>query len=719
MIPIVLWSKIRFLLLVMILSLSFSACGLFSGADTDKPVITLPPTLTLPPPVSPAGVTATFAGSLPRVSPTMTAANTSTPQTPPSPTPTPTPLVFAVIGDFGKAGEPEANVAALVTSWQPEFIITTGDNNLPKGSAKTIDDNIGQYYHEFIYPYLGEYGPGAEVNRFFPTLGNHDWDSDHAQAYLDYFELPGNERYYDFTWGPVHFFALDSDSREPDGVGRSSVQGQWLQQKLAESISPWNIVYFHHAPYSSGNHGGTDWMQWPFEAWGADLVFAGHDHVYERLLVDNLTYITLGASGNPNLYDFKTVVPGSQVRYNDAHGAVRVEVTDTSLTIAFITHTGEIIDTYTMTAPKAETEYDDSSVQAFPNPANYQWEMVADGLEQPVGIAFPNDGSGRIFIVQQRGTIRIIQDGQLLPDPFLDLSDRVLNGAELGLLGLAFHPNFAENGLFYVNFTAQDKYSYVVRYQVAADDPARADLASEKIVLRVQQPHQNHNGGHLAFGADGYLYIGFGDGGGAGDPDDNAQNLSTFLGKMLRVDVDSGNPYAIPPDNPFANSKDGLPEIWSWGLRNPWKYSFDRLTGDLYIGDVGQNQWEEINFLSAHAPGGANFGWDFLEGLHPFEDIPPQGIKFTYPIWEYDHSQGCSVTGGYVYRGSLPQWQGIYLYGDYCTGYIWGLLQDKDGLWQNTQLFQTGMNISAFGENSDGDIYLVNYQGSIYKLTPR
>ncbi|KAF0106891.1 MAG: phoA [Anaerolineaceae bacterium] len=235
--------------------------------------------------------------STPEPDPVISASPVS-PTFPPSPAPTatPRPLVvrFAVIGDYGWGGAAEADVAALVHGWQPDIVITVGDNNYPSGSASTIDDHIGQYYHDYIFPYSGAYGPGADVNRFFPSPGNHDWVADGAQPYLDYFTLPGNERYYDFVWGPVHFFAIDSDDREPDGVGRSSVQAAWLEAGLAASTSVWNVVYFHHPPYSSGYHGSTDWMRWPFAAWGADAVLSGHDHTYERLLVDGKPVAAIG-----------------------------------------------------------------------------------------------------------------------------------------------------------------------------------------------------------------------------------------------------------------------------------------------------------------------------------------------------------------------------------------------------------------------------------------
>ena len=265
-----------------------------------------------------------------------------------TPTFTPIPVTrFAVIGDYGLAGQPEADVASLVKSWEPEFIITTGDNNYPDGEAETIDENIGQYYHAFIYPYQGEYGPGAEVNRFFPTLGNHDWTTDQAQAHFDYFALPNNERYYDFVWGPVHFFAIDSDSREPDGVGQSSIQGEWLKEQLAASSAPWKVVYMHQPPYSSSTDGSIDWAQWPYAAWGADVVLAGHSHVYERLLIDDFPYFVNGLGGGP-IYAFNEPISGSQVRFNDDYGAMLVEATPEKITLQFITRGFEVIDTYSI-----------------------------------------------------------------------------------------------------------------------------------------------------------------------------------------------------------------------------------------------------------------------------------------------------------------------------------------------------------------------------------
>ena len=244
----------------------------------------------------------------------------------------------------------EADVAALIQSWQPDFIITTGDNNYPSGAANTIDANVGKYFHNYIYPYSGAYGAGADLNRFFPTLGNHDWYTEGAQPYLDYFSLPGNERYYDFVQGPIHFFALDSDEHEPDGVSAGSAQAAWLGQGLATSTSPWNIVYMHHPPYSSGDHGSIDWMQWPFTAWGADAVLAGHDHLYERLLVDGIPYFTNG-TGGAGLYNFVTALSQSQFRYNANHGAMLVTASEKEIRFEFYTRTRDLIDEYKISQP--------------------------------------------------------------------------------------------------------------------------------------------------------------------------------------------------------------------------------------------------------------------------------------------------------------------------------------------------------------------------------
>jgi hypothetical protein len=253
-------------------------------------------------------------------------------------------VTFAVIGDYGLASPEEAAVAKLVRGWSPELVITTGDNNYPDGGAATIDENIGQYYHPFIAPYRGKYGEGADRNRFFPALGNHDWRTWNLAPYLDYFDLPGNERYYTFTWGPVQFFAVDSDRQEPDGNGPDSKQAKWLERALAEADAPWNVVYLHHPPYSSGDHGSQPSSQWPYHAWGADAVIAGHDHHYERIENSEGLFFVNGLGGNPSRYPLRDPLPGSKSRYNSANGAMRVEATATEIMFTFETSNGDVID---------------------------------------------------------------------------------------------------------------------------------------------------------------------------------------------------------------------------------------------------------------------------------------------------------------------------------------------------------------------------------------
>jgi len=359
--------------------------------------------------------------------------------------------------------------------------------------------------------------------------------------------------------------------------------------------------------------------------------------------------------------------------------------------------------------PETDTPPPPVDVSNFPNPDNYTWQLVTSNLDRPVDLQ--PDGSGRLFVVEKIGHIHIIENGQLIQTPFLNIEDRTNdNSNEMGLLGLAFHPNYSQNGYFFVNYTGSGGDTFISRFQVAGD-PNLANPSSEVTLLRINQPYPNLNGGTLQFGPDGYLYAGLGDGGSAGDPMGNGQKTNTLLGKILRLDVVSAEPYAIPVDNPFGN------EVWAYGLRNPWRISFDPLTGDLYIGDVGQNQWEEIDYLPAGSPGGTNFGWNFREGMHNYEGNVPDGL--TDPIAEYSHREGgCSVTGGYVYRGSMPEWNGIYLYGDYCTGLIWGLIQ-VDGQWQKQLLFDTDFNITSFGQDQAGEMYLVSDGGGIYQLVTR
>jgi glucose/arabinose dehydrogenase len=363
---------------------------------------------------------------------------------------------------------------------------------------------------------------------------------------------------------------------------------------------------------------------------------------------------------------------------------------------------------------------------AAPDPANVVLEPVADGFSYPLYLTYAPDGSGRLFVLQQTGEILILQDGETLPTPFLDLSDQVsqdiLNGySERGLLGIAFHPDYANNGLFFVNYTDQNGgTTHVARFRVSAEDPNVADDASEETLMTIQQPFPNHNGGQMAFGPDGYLYISVGDGGSADDPRETGQDPSDLLGSLLRIDVnveENGNLYGIPEDNPVSSNSEFAPEVWAYGLRNVWRFSFDRATDDLYVADVGQNVWEEVNLIPAGTPGGMNFGWDDFEGSHPFEaQTAPEGM--IYPFAEYEHgSAGCSVTGGYVYRGAaVSELDGVYLFGDYCSGYIWASYRDSSDTWQTNMFLEPGFQISSFGEDENGEIYVIDYGGQILRF---
>jgi glucose/arabinose dehydrogenase len=347
-------------------------------------------------------------------------------------------------------------------------------------------------------------------------------------------------------------------------------------------------------------------------------------------------------------------------------------------------------------------------------------EEVATGFDLPVHVTHAGDGTGRLFVVEQRGSIRLIVDGERLATPFLDIRDRVTFGGERGLLSVAFPPGFEELGHFYVNYTAtvdNQLMTRISRFQVGSS-PNQADPESEQIVLTIDQFAGNHNGGQIAFGPDGYLFIGMGDGGGSGDPQNHGQRPETLLGAMLRIDVESGSPltYTIPVDNPFMADSVAAAEVWSYGLRNPWRFSFDRQTGDLYIADVGQGAWEEINVQSASSQGGENYGWNIMEGTHCYNAATCDQTGLTLPVWEYGRSEGQSITGGFVYRGSAqPSLQGIYFYGDYLSGRLWGL-QQVHGAWQNQLFLETNKNISSFGEDETGELYLVDYSGAIYRL---
>lgn len=347
--------------------------------------------------------------------------------------------------------------------------------------------------------------------------------------------------------------------------------------------------------------------------------------------------------------------------------------------------------------------------------------LLASGLINPVDIT--NCGDSRLFVVEQRGRIIIVNsDGSLQAKPFLDITDRVVYGGERGLLGLAFHPDYQTNGYFYVNYIGAEDVTHIVRFKVSESDVNQADSTSETELLNLKQPFNNHNGGDLKFGPDGYLYIGLGDGGLGGDPGNRAQNRMLLFGKILRIDVNSGDPYAIPETNPFVNNESALPEIWAYGLRNPWKFSFDRLTGDLWIADVGQNAWEEIDFQKADSKGGENYGWRCYEGNHEYSIGGCDSEElYTFPVHEYAHGAECSVTGGYVYRGSpTSPFYGHYFFTDYCSDRIFTLHLENNN-WVKQEFGQfSGNNFSAFGEDAQGQLYVAGVKsGKIFRIDDR
>jgi glucose/arabinose dehydrogenase len=366
----------------------------------------------------------------------------------------------------------------------------------------------------------------------------------------------------------------------------------------------------------------------------------------------------------------------------------------------------------TMAAAQATATPFDPSTFAF------ALAPVADGFEQPVHVVDAEDGSGRLFVVEQAGRIRIVRDGVKVDQPYLDITPFVGCCGERGLLSVAFHPRYAENGFFYVDYTDLNGDTQVVRYRVSADDPDRADSGSAETILTVAQPAANHNGGLLLFGLDGYFYVGLGDGGGGNGQ--NGQKLDTLLGKILRIDVDreeGEHPYAIPPDNPFVGNPEARPEIWVWGLRNPWRFAFDRATGDLWIGDVGSSVYEEIDLVPAGS-GGQNFGWDQMEGFDCDEAGASACAGFVPPVSGFDRGAGCVVTGGAVYRGSaIPSLVGVYLFADYCGAGVWGLARDAAGNWITAGPIAPGHSIVSFGEDVAGELYVVDLDGGLYAVT--
>jgi glucose/arabinose dehydrogenase len=367
-----------------------------------------------------------------------------------------------------------------------------------------------------------------------------------------------------------------------------------------------------------------------------------------------------------------------------------------------------------------------STLSSNSNDVSVMVEQLFPGLpfQGLTNLAQPDDGSGSMFVTEQQGVIHSFSPDHMpvVSHIFLDIRDRVSHqGNEEGLLGLAFDPEYKVNRYFYVYYSAANpRRSVISRFSVDPTSPAVAILESELQIMEISQPFSNHNGGQLAFGLDGNLYIGLGDGGGEGDPQGNGQNLGTLLGKILRIDVkglSAASHYQIPADNPFISAPGTRPEIWAYGLRNPWRFSFDRNTGVLWCGDVGQNKWEEIDIISK----GSNYGWNIMEGLHCYStDSGCNEAGLTRPIFEYDHSQGCSITGGYVYRGDkIPALRGHYVYGDYCSGKIWDLQYQGNNVIKIRLLAETGFSITSFGEDVQGNLYILTHDGRIYSLVQK
>lgn len=350
-------------------------------------------------------------------------------------------------------------------------------------------------------------------------------------------------------------------------------------------------------------------------------------------------------------------------------------------------------------------------------------EEVVAGLSEPLYLTSPPGDIARLFIVEKAGTIRIVKDGLLLPEPFLDLTSSVSTEGERGLLGLAFDPGFATTGTFVVHYTDVGGNTTLSRFQRSVTNPDLADPATQGLILTAAQPFSNHNGGQVAFGPDGFLYLGLGDGGSSGDPENRGQDLSDLLGSILRIDVRSGDPYIVPADNPLVGQPNVRPEVWSYGLRNPWRFSFDRANGDLYIADVGEQQREEIDVAPASqgTGKGVNYGWSVMEGSRCFRETGCDQTGLTLPTLEYAHTEGCSVTGGYVYRGpAIPALQGHYFYGDFCQGWVRSFRYDGGTATDMTSwpALSPGGPVLSFGEDAAGELYLLEAGGRVFRIVP-
>jgi glucose/arabinose dehydrogenase len=387
---------------------------------------------------------------------------------------------------------------------------------------------------------------------------------------------------------------------------------------------------------------------------------------------------------------------------------------------------GAAIDRAAVAAAPIAGPTEVSTALASPTDAHIHLRLLASGLSKPVFATSARDGTGRIFIVEQTGKIKVLKDGVVRSTPFLNLTSQVSRGGEQGLLGLAFHPNFATNRKLYVNFTNLAGDTIIREYRASSTNPNVVATSTARRILKIDQPYANHNGGMLAFGPDGYLYIGMGDGGGAGDPGNRAQNKGSLLGKLLRINVNgttATRAYRIPSSNPYVGVP-GANEIWQLGLRNPWRFSFDRATGNLWIGDVGQGQYEEVDRAvrtSSGAGRGVNWGWRVLEGTHCYS--PSTGCNTagkTLPLLDYDHGNGrCAVTGGYVYRGSaIPVLRGGYVFADYCSGEIWVVPAGAAAPASKVRLLDTNLLVSSFGENARAELLVTDLNGRLYRIDP-
>jgi glucose/arabinose dehydrogenase len=348
-------------------------------------------------------------------------------------------------------------------------------------------------------------------------------------------------------------------------------------------------------------------------------------------------------------------------------------------------------------------------------------ELFVEGFVSPTDIVALPGRSDRLLVVSRVGTIQIVDDGEIREEPFLDIQDKVEHHmVEQGMLSIALHPDFENNGYFYVYYISHGEENSIISRFEMSEDGQRAEPESETLILEVEQPHYSHNGGSLKFGPDGYLYIGLGDGEDPGDPHGHSQNPGTMLGSILRIDVDGGDPYGIPPDNPFIEDDNALDEVWAYGLRNPWRFSFDPATGDMYMVDVGQWEREEVNVQPAESAGGENYGWPIMEGDQCWEADECDAEGLTMPVVTYDNpANGCAIIGGYPYRGnSYPELAGIYFFGDWCSGNIWGMVEE-DGEWNKEVLVETDLMINAFGLDRDGEIYVLNFEegGGIFRIT--